>query len=203
MKVLGIHLGHDSSAALIVDGKVVADVAEERFVRIKHYCDVPARSVAYCLKSQDLTIEDIDLVAVPTSSGVPDLNFLLDLKNGKQERQSRQRQVMAFVKEILTLNRAPVTKPPLYIKRFSLPSRTEIVHVEHHLAHASCAYYTSGMREKQLIVTIDGIGDGVSVGLWHGEDGKIQRLQTFGGSGSVGWFYGNATEALGWWRGAG
>ena len=44
MKVLGIHIGHDSSAALIVDGCIVADVAEERFNRIKHSCELPVIS---------------------------------------------------------------------------------------------------------------------------------------------------------------
>jgi len=97
----------------------------------------------------------------------------------------------------------PAPKPPLYIKNFPLGPRTQIVHVEHHLAHAAAAYYTSGSREKQLIVTMDGAGDGVSVGLWRGENGRIERLQTFPTSGSLGWFYSNVTEALGWWHGDG
>jgi carbamoyltransferase len=200
MNILGIHIGHDSSVALVRDGRIVADVAEERFLRIKHYCGLPIRSLGYCLRSQELTMADIDIVAVPTTDNVPDLNFLLDLKGAKRERRSPKGRALDFVKEIM--NR-PDMKPPLYVKAFPMALRTEIVHVEHHLAHAASAYYTSGTREKQLIVTIDGAGDGVSLGVWRGENGRIELLQAFPISGSVGWFYSNVTEALGWWHGDG
>ena len=200
MNVLGIHIGHDSSAALIVDGRIVADVAEERFTRIKHYAGLPIRALEYCLKSQNLTMEDIDAVAVPAKGSMLDLNFLLDLKGEKREKGTSKRQAFEFVREIL---KKPEVKPPLYIKNFPLHPRTEIVHVEHHLAHAASAYYTSGYRDKQLIVTIDGSGDGVAIGIWRGENGKITKLHTFPNAGSLGWFYSNITEALGWWHGDG
>ena len=200
MKVLGIHIGHDSSAALVVDGRIIADVAEERFTRTKHYCGLPIRAIEYCLKSQQLTMADLDAVAVPVGGSMPDLNFLFDLRGAKREPLSRKRQAVEFVREML---KSPEVKPPLYIRNFPLHPKTEIIHVEHHLAHAAAAYYTSGTREKQLIVTLDGVGDGVSVGLWRGENGRIKRLQTFGGSGSLGWFYSNVTEGLGWWHGDG
>jgi carbamoyltransferase len=200
MNILGIHIGHDSSAALIRNGKIVADVAEERFQRTKHYCGLPIQALDYCLRSQKLRIEDVDAVAVPAASSVPDLNFLLDLKGAKRERMTRKRQALEFVKGMM---KKPDVKPPLYIKNFPLSPRTEILHVEHHLAHAASAYYTSGTREKQLIVTIDGAGDHISVGLWLGENGRIEKLEAFPTSGSLGWFYSNVTEALGWWHGDG
>jgi predicted NodU family carbamoyl transferase len=65
MNILDIHIGHDDSAALVIDGRIVADVAEERFTRTKHYCGPPIHALAYCLKSQKLTMADIDVVAVP------------------------------------------------------------------------------------------------------------------------------------------
>src|ERR1043166_2580370 len=170
MKILGIHTGHDSSAALVVDGKIVADVAEERFTRTKHYCGLPSRALDYCLKSQNLTMADIDVVAVPSEAAAVELNFLFDLKGGRRERFSPDRQAFEFVREILN---KPGVKPPLYVRNYPLSARTEIVHVHHHLAHAASACYTSGTAEKQLVVTIDGIGDGVSVGLWRAEKGKI------------------------------
>jgi carbamoyltransferase len=200
MKVLGIHVGHDSSAALIVDGKIVSDVAEERFTRTKHYSGPPSRAVDYSLKSEGLEMGDIDIIAVSTSAAVPALNFLFDLQGSKRERASTGRRAADTARELLSKSNM---QPPLYFKKFPAASRTEIVHVEHHLAHAASAYFTSGARDKQLIITVDGIGDGVSVGLWRGENGKIERLQTFGRSGSLGWFYSNVTEALGWWQGDG
>ena len=73
-RILGVHSGHDSSAALIVDGRIVADVAEERFSRIKHDAGLPLRSIDYCLKSQGITMADVDMVAVPASSSMPSQN---------------------------------------------------------------------------------------------------------------------------------
>ncbi|MFM1768272.1 MAG: hypothetical protein RJA22_801 [Verrucomicrobiota bacterium] len=200
MNVLGIHIGHDSSAALIRDGRILADVAEERFTRIKHYCGLPIHSIDYCLKSQGLTMEDLDAVAIPSVGGLPELNFLLDLKGARAEQKTAPRRALEFVQGVMN---KPEVRPPLYIKSFPLHPKTELVHVEHHLAHAASAYYTSGTRDKQLIVTIDGAGDGVSVGLWRGEHGRIERLHAFPTSGSLGWFYSNVTEGLGWWHGDG
>lgn len=200
MKVLGVHIGHDSSAALVIDGKIVADVAEERFMRIKHYSGLPVHSIDYCLKTADLSIEDIDVIAVPAIGSVPELNFLFDLKGSKKERFTSQRRMLEFAKRILN---KPAAKPPLYIKTFPLSNRTEIVHVEHHLAHAASAYYTSGVKDRQLIVTMDGAGDGYSICIWKAENGKIYPLKKFPVSASLGWFYSNVTEALGWWHGDG
>ena len=200
MNILGIHIGHDSSAALVVDGKIVADVAEERFTRTKHYCGLPIASIDYCLKSQKLKMADIDIVAVPADCSVPDLNFLLDLKGAKRERKTKKRSMLEFTEEWFKKGAA---KPPLYIKNFGIKHSTEIVHVNHHLAHAASAYYTNNLSEKQLIVTMDGSGDGMSIALWRGENGKIELLQAFPLSASIGFFYSNVTEALGWWHGDG
>ena len=200
MNILGIHTGHDSSAALVVDGKIVADVAEERFTRTKHFAGLPARALEYCLKSRNLTMPDIDVVAVPSDAGMPELNFLFDLQGARRERSGRQKEAVEFARRLFN---KPEIKPPLYIKSFPLGTRTEIVHVNHHLAHAASAYYTSGTRDQQLIVTIDGIGDGISIALWRGENGRITLLKSFGREASLGWFYSNVTEALGWWHGDG
>ena len=200
MNILGIHIGHDSSAALVVDGKIVADVAEERFTRTKHYCGLPIASIDYCLKSQNLKMADIDVVAVPTECSVPDLNFLLDLRGAKQERKTKKRNMLEFAQELL---KRAAAKPPLYIKNFPIKNSTEIVHVNHHLAHAASAYYTNNLQEKQLIVTMDGAGDDMSTAFWRGENGRIELLQSFPTSTSIGWFYSNVTEALGWWHGDG
>jgi carbamoyltransferase len=200
MNILGVHIGHDSSAALIIDGRVVADVAEERFSRIKHDSGLPIKSIEYCLVSQGLSIDDVDIIAVPAQGSVPELNFLFDLKGSQAEQFTTQRRMLEFTKRILN---KPAAKPPLYIKNFPVSSKTEIVHVEHHLAHASSAYFSNGLKEKQLIVTMDGAGDGHSICLWRGENGKITPIEKMPVSSSIGWFYSNVTEALGWWHGDG
>lgn len=202
MNILGIHVGHDSSVSLVSNGKIIADVAEERFTRTKHYSGLPIRSMEYCLKAGGIKLEEIDVVAVPSREGVSALNFLLDLKGQRKEKESPKNRTLTFMRGQFGL---PLPKLPLYIQRFPLPSKTEIVHVDHHLAHAASAYYTSGLSydDKALVVTMDGIGDGTSVAIWRGLKGKIEKLQGYGGNGSLGWFYGNVTEALGWWHGDG
>ncbi len=200
VKILGIHIGHDSSAALVVDGRIVADVAEERFTRTKHYCGLPIASIDYCLKAGKVSMSDIDAVAVPAESSVPDLNFLLDLKGARQERKNRQGRMLEFARELF---QRPAAKPPIYLKNFPIQSETEIVHVHHHLAHAASAYFTNPCQERQLVVTLDGMGDGMSGALWLGDQGRIRLLQPLPVSASIGWFYSNVTEALGWWHGDG
>jgi carbamoyltransferase len=199
MNILGVHIGHDSSAALIVDGKIVADVAEERFSRIKHDCGLPIQAVDYCLTYMGLSIEDIDAVAVPSSGTVVGLNFLFDLKKSKKEKRSKKGEIANFVQDVLG---KPSVKPPIYIKNFPI-KKTEIHHVEHHLAHAASAYYTSGSQEDQLIVTMDGAGDGLSTCIWKGHNGMIEPLLKLPTDASLGWFYSNVTEALGWHHGDG
>lgn len=200
MKVLGIHIGHDSSASLVIDGKIIADAAEERFTRIKHYSGLPINAIDYCLKIGNVSIDDIDFIAVPSKDPCPELNFLLDLHGEKIERKRGPGRILEFARRIM---KSAIAKPPLYIKKFPIKDSTDIIHVEHHLAHAASAYYTSGSQEKQLIITMDGAGDGVSVGIWRGENGKITPLKKFPPSASLGWFYSNVTEALGWWHGDG
>lgn len=200
MNVLGVHLGHDSSAALIVDGRIVADVAEERFTRTKHYAGLPLHAIDYCLKSQRLTMADLDAVAVPAECSVPELNFLFDLQGDRREQPPLRKRAFEFIREV---TKRPGMKPPSYVKRFPLHAKTRIVHVHHHLAHAASAYYTNPLREKQLIVTMDGAGDGYSAALWRGEGGRITLLKSFPLNASLGWFYSNVTEALGWWHGDG
>lgn len=200
MKVLGVHLGHDSSAALVIDGKIIADVAEERFTRIKHYSGLPLKSIGYCLKAANLAMKDIDVIALPTEGQVPELNFIFDLNDERKQQKPLRGRILDIARNF---TKGSLIGPPIYFKNFPAAKHTQIAHVNHHLAHAASAYYTNPLNEKQLIVTMDGIGSGISVGIWRGENGKIELLQKFGGDGSLGWFYSAVTEALGWWHGDG
>ncbi|RJQ18364.1 MAG: hypothetical protein C4560_07405 [Nitrospiraceae bacterium] len=200
MNILGVHIGHDSSACLVVDGKIVADVAEERFCRVKHYAGPPLKSIQYCLDSRRLTIEDIDIIAVPSMYSMPLLDIIFNLKGNKAESKSEKYKIINFAKQFTKRTR---TVPPIYVKRFPIANKTEIMHVEHHLAHAASAYYTTSVNDKTLIITCDGTGDGFSVCIWKGENNKITPLHKMGTDASIGWFYSNVTEALGWWHGDG
>jgi carbamoyltransferase len=200
MNILGVHIGHDSGACLVVDGKIVADVAEERFSRVKHYAGAPFKSIRYCLESMNMTIKDIDIIAVPSMYPMPLLDIIFGLKGHKAESKSEKYKIINFARQFTKRKR---TTPPIYIKLFPISNKTEIMHVEHHLAHAASAYYTTSAKDKTLIVTCDGAGDGFSFCIWRGENNKIEPLYKMGTEASIGWFYSNVTEALGWWHGDG
>ncbi len=208
MKILGIRYGHDASAALIVDGKIVADVAEERFSRIKNDASFPINSILYCLKEGNINSDMLDCLAIPTSSFQRDFRSFFsipaDIVPRRMGRASKIRsRISGFVRRN-NLRDDPYTSTnktvlPLYQTPLKLSDRCKILLIEHHLAHASSACYTSGLiDEKALVVTMDGRGDDVSVAIWRFNNNKISKLKSFDGRGSVGWFYACATEAMGW-----
>ncbi|MBW1962720.1 MAG: hypothetical protein JRJ04_14850 [Deltaproteobacteria bacterium] len=176
--VLGVHFGHDANAALVMGGTIVADVAEERFTRIKHCSDPPKNAVQYCLEAGGVTLENIDIIAV---SG----------RNGHED----------FHKTFYTRNCSiPV---PAYYSRIEIPDDVEILHFDHHLCHAAASYYLSGFQKPSLVFISDGFGDDCSVSVWEGRGADLKLLKKYGADASLGWFYGNVTEALGWIHGDG
>ncbi len=173
MRILGVHAGHDAAAALLVDGEVVADAAEERFQRVKHASGVPFHAIDFCLREGSCPATELDVVAVVDGldEAVPVFDPLV----------------------------APSAHPPFDLLRFPVGQQTEVVHVAHHAAHAASAFFTSGFEGRTLVVTCDGVGEDVSVTLWRGEGGSLTPLQSFDASASLGWFFEVVTEALGWW----
>jgi carbamoyltransferase len=55
-KILGVHCGHDSAAALVIDGQIVADAAEERFTRVKNDSSFPLNAIQFCLEYADMAL---------------------------------------------------------------------------------------------------------------------------------------------------
>src|SRR4051794_23489742 len=203
MNVLGVHIGHDSAAAIVVDGRLVADVAEERFSRVKHDAAPPVEAIASCLEIAGLEMGQVDVLAVASVADVPALNDVFDLVGGPHEQRPGMKRVTEHAARLSGGRIRALPERPIHARRYPLTDRTELVKVEHHRAHAAAAYYTSGHQGKQLVVTMDGIGDGVSTALWRGEQGRLEPIEQFDASGSLGWFYGMGTEALGWRHGDG
>lgn len=82
------------------------------------------------------------------------------------------------------------------MNRIGINRFRKIVPVGHHLAHAASAYRTSGWREA-TVITLDGMGDGLSGSVYHGKDGSLKKISEIGAGGSLGWFYSAVTEAVG------
>lgn len=207
MKVLGIHFTHDAAAALVVDGQIIAAAAEERFNRVKHYGYLPIQALRWCLQAGQVSMEDIDYIAVTASLLSPALHLLLQLNEDEVVKAAKANGVSLWSREnLMRLLRRRVSLPqvpPEYISFFKKAPRTPLIQVDHHTAHAASACYTSGFNSGCLAITTDGIGDGVSLAVWKMENGRLQALTRVDGTGSFGWFYGLVTEALGWWVGDG
>ena len=196
MIVLGLSgaLGHDASAAILVDGKIIAAAEEERFIRDKHAKNkFPYEAAKFCLKQAGIKAEEVDIVAfpyaeIPLSSNArwhyakrhwyaPD-RALDAIFNGNRRFRRNRDKSLALMKELGLTN-------------------AKFVPVEHHLAHASSAYHLSGFREKTAIVGIDGKGEYATTFFGYGENGKIHKIKEFYDPDSLGGLYGAITEFLG------
>jgi len=198
LTILGLSgaVSHDPSAALYIDGKLVAAAEEERFVRDKHAKNrMPYEAAKFCLEFAGIRPQDVDAVAIP---------FAPISLAGKARWHYARRYWYAperALDAILTGNRHYYR----YRKRiewclvqlgFDL-TRTEIVPVEHHLAHASSAYHCSGFQQKTAILGIDGKGEYATTFFGYGENGRIHKIKEFFDPDSLGGLYGAITEYLG------
>ena len=200
MNVLGLSgaVFHDASAALVVDGQVVAAAEEERFIRLKHAKGhFPLHAAKWCLEYAGLKPEQIDAVAFPFAPislttparwhyakrywYAPD-RALDALLNGNRRFRRNQKQALELM-QALGID----------------PNKVPFIPVEHHLAHASSAFHLSefGSDEKTAILGIDGKGEYATTFFGYGEKGKIVKLKEFYDPDSLGGLYGALTEYLG------
>jgi len=175
-----ISQGHDSAAALVVDGTVVAAAEQERFSRKKHTGDFPIDAIQFCLREAGLTIKDVSEIA-----------------HGFDYAPYRQ---------LYSLNPESET---LYSEVFSKAALVEQVHryfpgfaeeriqqVNHHLAHACSAAFTSGWNDC-LVVVNDAMGEVQSLTVFQFADGGLKKLREIPASDSVGILYSLVTLHLG------
>lgn len=210
MAVLGIWDGHDSGAALVADGRIVAAVNEERFTRRKVENRFPSSSILECMRLSGLSPGDIDKIAVTTS----DLSMsLFRLSPWFKERYYLYARRKCEKPKFDAITRALKYKvgefgPSGLWRKYGEHyfrgrlaglgfSNYKLEIVDHHTAHAASAYYTSGFG-KALCVTIDGLGDGIccSVNVCDG-DGEIRRIASSRARDSIGVFYEQVTHLVG------
>ncbi len=157
---------HDSAAAIVVDGQIVAAAQEERFSRIKHDARFPTGAVDFCLAQAGLTLDDIDYV---TFYDKPLLKFdrLIEtyLAFAPSGFASFRKAMPVWVKEKLFLDRE---------LRKSLPGkyRRRILYGMHHMSHAASAFFPSPFEEA-AIVTLDGVGEWATATYGHGRGNRI------------------------------
>ena len=182
-RIVGISaLYHDSAAALVVNGQIVAAAQEERFTRKKHDSDFPANAIAYCLKAAGLSREDIDYVAFYEKPFLK-LDRLLEtyLAFAPAGFRSFRLAMPALLKNKIHLRR-------LLQKEFKVAKRTRFVFLEHHESHAASAFFPSPFDEA-AILTIDGVGEWSTAALGVGEGNRLRLLSELKFPHSLGLLY--------------
>lgn len=196
MKILGISaFYHDSAAAILVDGKIIAAAQEERFSRIKHDAAFPVNAVKFCLRQAGLSIDDVDAIAFYDK---PLLKFerLLETYYGFAPKGlfSFIKSMPIWIKEKLFLKRI-IREELEKIEPFD-KKKIKFLFPEHHLSHSASAFYASPFEEA-AILTIDGVGEWTTASISHGKGNAIELLKELRFPHSVGLLYSAFTYFLG------
>jgi carbamoyltransferase len=225
MDVLGINQHHDSAAALVRDGQIVAFCEEERLSRRKHDGDFPARAIRYCLDEGGITLGDVDRVAYFWQGHREVLHAMGHFARHFPETLAVVRNDGGYftpraqgVRD--TFRNSGTQRHPddyhvggallLHLKRsfriktlvreavgYDGPTRFKVDLVDHHRSHAASTYLLSPWQES-AIITWDGIGsDGTSTFLARGEGDAIVPLRRVKFPHSLGAFYADVTGWLG------
>lgn len=197
MVILGISaFVHDSAACLIINGKIVASVEEERLNRIKHTSAFPVKAIAYVLQHAKLCLADVDVIAYnwnPYKSAVFEAMKLvmapiISYKVRKYAKPPKNfHSIAASLKLKKTINK-------IYPGEF----RGQIVYVNHHLAHAASSYYLAPFnRQHADVIVADGHGEDCSTSVYSMQNNTFQRQWHAPVWNSLGILYTTFTKFLG------
>ena len=184
---------HDSSACIARDGELLFAVAEERISRIKHDAGFPHNAIRACLDFASLRPDQLDAVCVGWPA--PRRMILSDLKCFARG------QFPFNYDNVLNVTRsfASMAHQNGGFNRFSYhfgPTKAQFRFVDHHLAHAISAYSYSGF-ENAAVVVMDGRGAWEASSIWYGHDGRLNHVLTIPWPNSLGLFYAQFTQYLG------
>jgi len=207
-RILGVWDGHDCGAVLVEDGELIVAVNEERFSRRKLETRFPFLAVQACLKHAGLQPKDIDTVAyctVDVSKTIRRLfpriqeNYYAVRRRKAPYRGSRaiERSLKYWVQE-KSGNRLTswLSRQCIHSELAKLGfSNPALVEVDHHAAHAASAAHMSGF-DAATVLTIDGLGDGLSATVNRYQDGKLERLESIPAADSLGVFFEHVTDLL-------
>src|SRR4030081_3247645 len=158
MRILGISaFYHDSAAALLVDGRIVAAAQEERFTRKKQDARFPEHAIAYCLAEAGTWLDDVDYVVFYEK---PFLKFerLLETYVGFAPRgfQSFATAIPLWLRE--KLFQKDIIRRELQVFAPDFDWQNKLLFTEHHMSHAASAFYASPFQEA-AVLTLDGVGE--------------------------------------------
>ncbi len=188
MTILGISaFYHDSAAAILQDGEVMAAAQEERFTRKKHDPDFPINATRFCLDYAGRSINDMDAIVFYDK---PLLKFerLLETYYAYAQKglKSFMMSMPVWIKEKMFLKRE-IWKALNTIEKVDR-KKIKLLFPEHHLSHAASAFYPSNY-ERAAILTIDGVGEWATASICLGEGNKLTILKELHFPHSLGLLY--------------
>jgi carbamoyltransferase len=196
MRILGLSAYyHDSAAALVEDGKIVAAAQEERFSRKKHDARFPREAITYCLAEADCTLDEIDRVVFYDK---PLLKFerllATALAFAPSGFASFRRSMPVWLGEKLFFRRMLTRELTAIAPRF--PAAERLLFSEHHLSHAASAFFPSPFDDA-AILTLDGVGEWTTTSIAHGRSNAIETLREIHFPHSLGLLYSAFTDFIG------
>ena len=188
MRVLGLSaFYHDSAAALVEDGVVVAAAQEERFTRKKHDAGFPQEAIAFCLNQQGIALEDVDFVAFYDK---PFLKFerLLEtyLAFAPKGFTSFKMAIPIWLREKLFMKNLLRKEFKSFHEGYDW--RNRLVFAEHHQSHAASAFFPSPFEEA-VVLTMDGVGEWATTSLCLGQGNKLEVMKEIHFPHSIGLLY--------------
>jgi carbamoyltransferase len=192
MNILGINAYHaNASAAIVVDGQLVAAVEEERLNRVKYAAGLPVLAIQYCLDQAGVKITELDHIAIPRDPWArwgTKLRFAMRMPKFALDRARVMTRFAGIREELATA--------------FSvLPQviRAQFHRIEHHFAHLSSCYFVSPF-ERAAVLSADGLGDFASAMWGVGEGPRMRILGEVTFPHSLGMYYTALTQYLGFWK---
>jgi carbamoyltransferase len=196
LKILGISAYyHDSAAAYIEDGVIIAAAQEERFTRKKHDPGFPSHSVQYCLSEAGVQLSDLDAI-VFYDKPLLKMERLLETYYAFSPKG-----LLSFLTAIpVWLKEKMFLKRMLYDELFAIgkfdKKKVKLLFPEHHLSHAASAFYPSPYDDA-AILTLDGVGEWATASIGHGQGNKLSILKELKFPHSLGLLYSAFTYFLG------
>ncbi len=192
MIILGVNAYHaNASAAIVVDGQLIAAVEEERFNRVKYAAGLPVQAIRYCLAEAGATLSQVDHIAIPRNPWArmgTKLRYALRMPRFAIERA----RVMARFSGLKEELAAAFEIDPQSI-------RGACHRIEHHVAHLASAYFVS-LFDRAAVLSVDGLGDFASAMWATGEGSKLQPHGATTFPHSLGMYYTALTQYLGFWK---
>jgi carbamoyltransferase len=192
MIILGINAYHaNASAAIVVDGELIAAAEEERFNRVKYAAGLPVQAIRYCLAEAGATLAQAEHIAIPRNPWArmgTKLRYALRMPRFAIERA----RVMARFSGLKEELAAAFEIDPETI-------RGEFHRIEHHVAHLASAYFVSPF-DQAAVLSVDGLGDFASAMWASGEGAQLAPHGATTFPHSLGMYYTALTQYLGFWK---